>query len=60
VDVNISVFWDVTPCSLVESTNAGEEPAAFTFRFDLEVGFEVLRAETMNNTVVSDVRRIVC
>jgi hypothetical protein len=35
VDVKITVFWDVTPCSLVESANGGEERAAFTFRFDL-------------------------
>jgi hypothetical protein len=31
VKVKIIVFWDVMPCSFVESTNILEEPTAFMF-----------------------------
>jgi NAD kinase len=31
VNVNITVFWDVTPRSLVEDTNISEEHIAYIF-----------------------------
>jgi hypothetical protein len=32
VTLKITIFWDVTPCSLVEVTDASEERAASIFR----------------------------